>query len=189
MFKARHSTPSEMLLESLDEFLFSAYFSLNYRKRDEKQWPKPHVAGGILGFSTTLLLFSIVDAIGSFYENSEIKIGKNKFFIKAKENKTHLYILNSDLFGLDLNEVDFDQIYFCLRNKIVHNSLIGKEILLKAGKNTSFIKVNSFRGKGRYTIYLNSFYDACENAIAQFKIEIPRLVPNSTHGKDFFEKE
>lgn len=189
MFKGRHSSPSEMLLESLDEFLFSAKLSLEYIKRDRTKWPKPHALGGTLGFSTTLLLFSIVDAIGSFYDNSTVIVGNSKVTIKADKVKSHFYILNSHLFNLNLSGSDYDQIYSAIRNKIAHNSLIGKEIMLHPGRNIPFIKVNSFKGKGRYIVYLKSFYEACESAIEQFKIEIPNVVPNSFHGREFFEKK
>lgn len=189
MYKGRHSTPSEMLLESLDEFLFSAKLSLEYIKRDRAQWPKPHALGGTLGFSTTLLLFSIVDAIGSYYDGLEVTIGETKKKIRPKNPKSHFYILNSHLFNLNLSETDFDQIYSSLRNKIAHNSLIGKEIMLDPRRNNPFIKVNSIKGKGRYIVYLKSFYEACESAIKQFKIEIPNVVPISFHGRDFFEKK
>lgn len=189
MHISRHPTPSIMLLESLDEFLFSAKLSLDYIKRDRAKWPKPHVLGGTLGFSATLLLFSIVDAIGSYYENTKVQAGKSTLPIMAGNVKSHFYILNSHLFNLSLTETDFDQIYSAIRNKITHNSLIGKEILLHPEKNTPFIKVNPIRGKGRYTVYLKSFYESCESAIEKFKIEIPTVVPNSIHGKDFFEKK
>lgn len=189
MFKGRHSSPSEMLLESLDEFLFSAKLSLEYIKRDRAKWPKPHALGGTLGFSTTLLLFSIVDAIGSYYDGLEVTIGESKKKIRPGNPKSHFFILNSPLFNLKLSETDFDQIYSALRNKIAHNSLIGKEIMLHPGRNITFIKVNPIKGKGRYTVYLKSFYEACECAIEQFKIEIPNVVPNSFHGKEFFEKK
>ncbi len=187
MNQGRHSTPSEMLFESLDEILFTARLCLDYRKVNSTIWPKPHAIGGTLGFPATLLLFSIVDSIGSYYDNAEIQIGKSKHTIKADKVKSHFYILNSQLFNLNLSEADFEQIFSAIRNKLAHNSLIGKEILLHPGKGIPFIEVKPIRGKGRYTIYLNSFYEACESAIKQFKIEIPTRVPNSFHGKSFFE--
>ncbi len=189
MFKGRHNTPSEMLFESLDEFLFSAKLSLEYRKTDKNEWPNPHATGGVLGFSATLLLFSIVDSIGSYYDNIKIPVGNGTVTIKADKVKSHFYILNSHLFNLSLSETDFDQIFSAVRNKIAHNSLIGKEITLHPGAKTPFIETKPIRGKGRYTIYLKSFYNACEIAIEKFKIEIPSVVPNSFHGKEFFEKK
>lgn len=189
MFKSRHSTPSEMLLESLDELLFSAKLSLNYRKSDPDLWPKPHAIGGVLGFSATLLLFSIVDTIGSYYDNFEVPCDGKKLKIKPDKVKSHFYILNSHLFNLNLSEVDFEQIFSAIRNKLSHNSLIGGEILLHPGKKDPFIEAKSIRGKGRYTVYLNGFYQACENAISKFKIEMPTRVPNSYHGQKFYVKE
>ncbi|MEB2786398.1 hypothetical protein [Algoriphagus persicinus] len=189
MNQGRHSSPSEMLLESLDEILFSARQCLDYRKTNSSIWPKPHAIGGTLGFPATLLLFSIVDTIGSYYDNLEVPCDGKRITIKPDKVKSHFYILNSHLFNLNLSEVDFEQIFSAIRNKLSHNSLIGGEILLHPGKKAPFIEAKSIRGKGRYTVYLNGFYEACESAINKFKIEMPTRVPSSFHGQKFYVKE
>lgn len=183
--KGRHETPSIMLLESLDETLFTVNQCLNYRKLKASLWPKPHALGGILGFPATTLLFSLVDTIGSYCDNLEVNVQGNIKTIKATTVHTHFFILNSKYFGLNLSEKDIEKIFKCVRSTLSHNSIIGKEILLHPGSSDPFIKVNQFEGKGKYTIYLKSFYEACFKAVKMFKEDIPNIVPNSLNGKDF----
>lgn len=182
MIKGRHSTPAEMLMESLDELLFAVKYCVTYKKSDRKLWVEPHALGGILGFPATTLLFTIVDTIGSYCDNLEVEIDGKKRKIRPGDVKSHYYILNSEYFNLNLSYNDILQLYRYARSTLSHNSIIGKEILLHPRGAKPFIKVNSQSGKGRYTIYILSFYEACMTAVALFKEDINDIVPSSENG-------
>jgi hypothetical protein len=65
---AYHPSPSSMLKESLDETLFAAKMCVEYRKTDAI-WGE-FQSNGCLGFPSAVLLFSIIDTIGSYYRKT-----------------------------------------------------------------------------------------------------------------------
>lgn len=141
--------------------------------------------GGTLGFPATTFLFSLVDTIGSYCDNLEVEVQEKVKKIKASTVSTHFLILNSKYFGLNLEAKDIEKIFKCVRSTLSQNSIIGKEILLSSGSSDPFIEVNQFEGKGKYTIYLQSFYEEWFNAVEKFKEDIPDIVPISRNRKDF----
>jgi hypothetical protein len=97
---AVHSTIEELTVESVSEFLESAGILIEKRKPD----------GGIMGYSATLLLFCVIDAIGH-----HLKVGSGN---------TRLEVLNLPAFGLDLNEDQIKKTKKWFRNSLVHNASI-----------------------------------------------------------------
>jgi hypothetical protein len=62
---AIHPTSASMLKESLPEFLEVANYCADHRKTEEK-WGE-FKKGGCLGYPGAVILFSIIDSIGSYY--------------------------------------------------------------------------------------------------------------------------
>ncbi|NMB57271.1 hypothetical protein GYA19_05055 [Candidatus Beckwithbacteria bacterium] len=85
------------------------------------------------------MLFSIVDTIGSFYEKDKgftiIIEGKDKT-IKTDEYQ-HFFILNSDYYNQKLKENQIKKIYQNFRNKLMHNSSLPPNQILKIGQDES----------------------------------------------------
>ena len=76
---AVHKIPSSMLKESLPETLKAATFCSEYRKTDDT-WGD-YKTGGCLGYPAAILLFSIIDSIGSYFrhnKNLTILMGSKK---------------------------------------------------------------------------------------------------------------
>lgn len=92
---AIHDSPASMLKESLIEILDAAKYCSDYRKNDEK-WGI-YKTGGCLGFPAGILLFSIIDSIGSYFRKDK----KFKIMIDGHEETIdsdgfqHFKILNS----------------------------------------------------------------------------------------------
>ena len=81
---AIHETPSSMLKESLDETLDAAKYCVEYKKLDKK-WGE-FATGGCLGYPSAILLFSLIDSIGSYFR-------KNKTFEVLIDSKNENYLL------------------------------------------------------------------------------------------------
>ena len=183
----RHKLPKDMLLESLDELLHVAEYCLEYRKSDKILWPEPHSAG-VLGMPCAILLFAIVDTIGSYFRknsNAPLDIlvdGKQE---KIGKTHKHFYILNSEYFGLSLSDAAIKEFYNKGRCRLMHNGVLGKELTLSYSNARSYLEVNNIEGKGRYAVHLIGFYEACRQAVNIFKENINDIVPYSPEGKDF----
>ncbi len=143
---------------------------------------------GILGYPAAILMFSIVDTIGSHFRKSKVQplmmLGCNSVKISAQGDQ-HFYILNSEYFNLNLGKDDIKAFYKIGRNALNHNSLIGEELTLSATYNNPFLEVCGFSGKGKYVVHLNSFYNACANAITLFKLNKDTIFANSINAKMF----
>lgn len=178
----RHNEPRTMVIEALDEYIYSIGEMLKYRKLDSELWSNPN--GGTLGYPCAILLFVIVDTIGSYFRKSTKLIevdGKKRKISSA--GYQHFFILNSEFFGLSLSEKEIKTFYEMGRNKLLHNSLIGAEVTLVALNSLPFLESNQASGKGKYVVYLNSFYNACILAIYQFKQQQNEIFQNSSIGK------
>src|SRR5690606_1266789 len=131
----RATKPIEMLSESLNEILMSVKFSMQYRKScDSEFWQVTRENDGILGFPSCMLLFCVVDTLGGYFENNpEFKInikGLSSPQIINNENRSHFYILNSELFNLNLFKGDIDRLYEC-RTSLLHNSVLTDGVILR----------------------------------------------------------
>ena len=127
---ALHERPSSMLKESLYEYLEAAKFCCHYQKDDPK-WG-PFQGKGCLGYPGGVLLFSIVDSIGNYFRGNQsfkVKIDGKAVFISG-EGSEHFKILNSKYFGQDLTQEFIKALYNKFRNKLSHNSVLGKNAYL-----------------------------------------------------------
>lgn len=118
---AYHENIASMLKESLPEMLEAAKLCIDYRKTD--WW--------CLGYPAAVLLFSIIDSIGSYFRKNDgfqIQIyGKKR---SIQETEDHFRILNSKYFNQKLSDTNIKTLYDNFRSKLVHNSRLGKNAVL-----------------------------------------------------------
>lgn len=184
---AIHSTPASMLKESLPELIEAAKYCVTYKKTD-KSWEQ-FARGGCLGFPGAIILFSIVDSIGSYFRGDK----KFKIKIEGKEriingnSYEHFFILNSKYFGQSLTEEFIKGLYSIFRSPLMHNAIIGKEALMIPGpdKQGRVFYSKKPAGKGKYVISMIDFMRLSKKAIKLFMKDIDSVVPVSRQGKKF----
>ena len=167
---AIHYTKLGLAKESINEMLHVAEYTVTYRKTDKTQWGD-NATGGILGYPATVILFSIIDCLGSYFANDQklsvIIDGKER---KIKNASQHIYILNSKYFNLDLSRIDLDNIYKNVRSTLTHNSLLPEGYMLQVGENEKLpfnIAVNEF-DKRIYFINVIRLFEITKKAVEGF---------------------
>jgi hypothetical protein len=190
---AIHKTTSSMLKESLDETLEAAKYCVEYKKVDVK-WGK-FATDGCLGYPGAILLFSLIDSIGSYFR-------KNKTFeviIDGKNEKInaagweHFKILNSKYFDQKLSAVFMHKLYNNFRSCLIHNSVLGGDTLMIPDnsvikediKGQAFGITKNDKGDTIYIISLKELWELCSKAVNLFKDDIDTVVPSSKQGKSF----
>lgn len=129
-----HFQKVELLKESLAEMIHTANYCTKYRKRNKRIWGS-NSGEGILGFPAAIILFSVIDCIGSVFLGDEsYKIQINGIEHTIKSTSQHIYILNSKYFNLDLSLIDLTNIYKNVRSTLTHNSLLPAGYKLEIGK-------------------------------------------------------
>ena len=192
---ATHATPASMLKESLDEYLETAKFCCDYKKSDGK-WDK-FQGNSCLGFPAAVLLFSIIDSIGSYFRKDKsfkIKIGAKDSSINS-DGWEHFKILNSKYFGQNMSQEFMKAIYSKFRSPLIHNSVLGKNTILISetgpiNEGIERIVFGEFLPQENlehhtYLVNLQPLYELCKNAVEKFKKDIDEVVPNSKQGKNF----
>jgi hypothetical protein len=160
-----------LIKESLVEMIHVAKYSLEYRKEDKTLW-KEFSGDGILGFPASVILFSIIDCIGSIFRgNSKFKIpidGKDKSITNATD---HIFILNSKYFNLQLTESQLRNIYNNIRSPLTHNSLLPKGYIIDLGdeKDNMPFKIQADKSENLYHIvYLIPLFKITSKATHEF---------------------
>lgn len=189
---ALHETPASMLKESLDETLEAAKFCSDYKKTDTK-WDK-FATGGCLGYPSAILLFSLVDTIGSYFrKNSDFKIlidGKQEIINAA--GWEHFKILNSKYFNQNLSKQSLKLLYEKSRSCLIHNSVLGSNIVMVPDNTAiqpethekAFIPIDA-NSKTIHIISIKEFWELSKSAVEMFKKDIDTVVPKSKQGKNF----
>lgn len=190
---ALHETPSSMLKESLDETLEAAKYCVDYRKTDKK-WGD-FATGGCLGYPAAILLFSVIDSIGSYFRKNdaiEILIDSKKDKINAA-GWEHFKILNSKYFNQTLSAEFMKKLYNKFRSCLTHNSVLGSETLMIPDnklikpqvQDMAFCITKDNSGNTVHVISIKELWDLCFKAVELFKNDIDTVVPNSKQGKGF----
>lgn len=122
---AWHQSLLSLVGESLPEYLAIARYATSTGK--------PEAEGrGWYDFPAAVLLLLIADAIGSFYEGDrtfQVQIDGRAHSING-DGVQHLYILNSDLYGLALSRDQLEIIYKDFRCLLAHNASLPPERLI-----------------------------------------------------------
>jgi hypothetical protein len=190
---ALHETPSSMLKESLDETLEAAKFCVDYRKTDKK-WGEFNTAG-CLGYPGAILLFSLIDTIGSYFRRNmtfTILIDGRQEKING-EGWEHFKILNSKYFDQKLSTRFIKNLYILFRSCLTHNSILGSGTLMIPDNSIiegsitglSFGTTKDEKGEIVYVVSIKELWDLCSKAVNLFKNDIDIVVPKSKVGKDF----
>lgn len=183
-----------MLKESLIENLEAAKYCVYYRKTDEK-WGE-FKTGGCLGFPSAIILFSIVDTIGSYFRRNDqfkIKIDNEEHSINS-DGWEHFKILNSKYFGQSLSLDFIKALYSKFRNYTTHNSVLGKNTRMFLDdmaispisyQSKAFAKSIDQNNEVMYLLSITEFYKICAFAVAKFIHDIDEVVPKSKQGRNF----
>jgi hypothetical protein len=168
---AIHSSSTSLIQEAMTEYLDIAHHCITSGKP----------SGGCFGFPAALLLFSIVDAIGSYYRgNSTFMVlvdGKSKSV--DGDGSKHYRVLNSpNYYKMSLSEKDIERVYAYYRCLLAHNAAIPTDHFLSIGKQTDPL---FFRGHGGKIVGVNlvPFYNASVQAVSTFLSVAQTIIPQS----------
>jgi hypothetical protein len=171
---AIHAEKVELVKEALHEMVHIAEYGVKYKKSETNLWGK-NATGGILGYPVAVILFSIIDCIGSVFSgdnNFKIKIDGNE---KTITNATHhIYILNSKYFNCDLSQIDLENIYYHVRCTLTHNLLMPEGYILDIGYNEALpfkIAINELDNR-IYIINLVPLFRMTKKAVESFIYDI-----------------
>lgn len=172
-----HNKVEEMLKESIQEMLDAASLCINFKKENN----------GCLGYPATILLLSIADTIGSYYEgnkNFKIKVdGKEKFI--SGNSFQHFYIFNSEYYNLQLTDKFIQKIYKNFRSLLVHNGVIAQNhyITINDPLHRCFCDDDGFTdqrtGETYPSIHLKPLLNTTSFAVLEFKKKIDEIYPVS----------
>jgi len=165
----------ELVKESLLEMLQVAEYSIAYKKAESEKWGSS--AKGILGYPAAVLLFSIIDCMGSVFvgdTNMSISIDGNHHSIK--NTSQHIFILNSKYFKLGLSKKDLNNIYSNFRSTLTHNSLMPKGYTLQVGEGERRpfkIAINEFDNR-IYSLNLIPLLEVTKKAVINFMDDLDK---------------
>jgi hypothetical protein len=176
---AIHPDLKSLLRESVREYLEVAEYCLSYRK--DAAWD-PDQRGGCLGYPAAVMLFSIVDTIGSFHRGSTavpIVVDRKNVGIR-KEGFQHFFILNSKYYGQHLTERTIKLIYDNFRNLLMHNASLAPDhvLLYEPKRSDPFPVVDSKQG-----VNLAPFLVVTRTAVSEFLTRLDSVVSGSDQAK------
>lgn len=173
---AIHENKIGLSKEAINEMLHTAKYCITYKKDDKALWGQ-NATGGILGFPATVILFSIIDCLGSYFANDpkfKVKIdGKDRII---KSTAQHIYILNSKYFDLDFSQIDLDNIYNNIRSTLTHNSILPEGYSLQVGENEKLpinIAVNEY-DKRIYFVNVIRLFKMTDTAVKKFMDDLDK---------------
>jgi len=180
-----YQSTTTSLKESLEEMLEASKYCVEYSK-SSPQWDK-YRTGGCLGYPAAILLFSIVDSMGSYFRhNTDIKI-----IINGKSSKIsssgweHFKILNSKYFSQSLSTDFLKILYHYYRSSITRNGVLATGVMMYPSsqnsifENASFVVFNFENGESSPIVFMKELYLLCRTAVDIFKPEINDIVPKS----------
>jgi hypothetical protein len=127
---AMHRNEDSMLRESIYETLHLARYGITYRKLDQS-WA-PYNTGGCLGYPSAMLLFSVIDAIGSRFKN-KLAIPIDGQSVTITKTDEHFRIINSKYFEQNLSGKDIKTIYIGYRSRLSHNLVLNNNLIMDIG--------------------------------------------------------
>jgi hypothetical protein len=177
------------LTESLDELLEGAKYCAEYFKSGPP-WESRRT-GGCLGYPGAILLFTIIDSIGSyFYKNQDFKVKVDGKFTKINHSGwEHFKILNSKYFNLDIPEADLRILYHQYRSPLSHNAVLGDGVFMyPSSQGTKFDKLAFSRLNDGFApnipiVFVKELYLLCKSSVELFKQDMSEVVPNSHQVK------
>jgi hypothetical protein len=149
------------------------------------------VARGGVGCPTAMVLFALVDAIGSFHREHPtftVKVGKQDLGIPHQND--HMRILNAPYFGdpsgLDLNAEQISRLYKLGRSPLTHNAVVAAGCLLVEG---SPARPAIEESEGVIYIYLPELLLKCKEAVSRFLNVADAIIPASLAVRELVGRE
>lgn len=123
-------------IEALKENLFAIDWCLNYDKGIANEWTGDSKIG-CLGIPAAILLFSLIDTIGSVFCATDTHISIDGVVDnKIQKASEHFYILNHDkFFNLNLRIATIVDFYSTYRSRLTHNSSLPANNYLSIGNS------------------------------------------------------
>ncbi len=188
----RHKQIDTMVLENLEECLFTAEYCIQYRKRnDSNLWHPPHALVGCLGHPAFILLMTNIDALGGLLgkkKNNTLKVnlnGEKEPFKYCSSGWERFKVLNTEYFDFNLDDSVIKDLYKFGRNVMIHNASLGRDIQLFPTEGAPPIQVNPIQGKGRIKVYLPTLLKSSKLAVTKFSEDYKAIVAGSISGPDF----
>ncbi len=178
---AIHKDTSSMLRESLQEYLKVAEYCIQFRK-DPKEWGE----GGCYGYPAAVMLFCILDTIGSYHHGrKEFKVqidGKEKSI--NNDGYQFFFVLNSPYYNQSLSEVYIKKLYDNYRCLLMHNGAMAFDHFLLS--DPSIPQPFPIRNDGvRKVPLVNLYYFLAisQGAVSMFLNDIHQIVPGSKQAE------
>jgi len=158
---------NEMLGLTLTEYLTASRLCLEYVK-DEK-WP----GQGSLGFPAGLLLFAIVDAVGSYVRGSHETFPVDGKRVKIRRNDfQHFFVLNGEnYYGQQLTHDEIKHVYDKYRSFLAHHAIFTPGGFLAMSASPELFP----RDAGRIGVNLTALYNASVGVVERFLSSHPQL--------------
>jgi hypothetical protein len=171
---AIHPELKSLIRESLREYLHVAEYCVQFEK--DVDWPQDQI-GGCLGYPAAVMLFSIVDTIGSFHRGSDLSVlieGKTRDI--RKDGFQHFFVLNSEYYGQALDEAALKRLYDNFRSLLVHNAALAPlNCLIKDPANAeAFPQLTGSR-----MVNVQAFLQISRVAVQKFLARLDQIVPGS----------
>jgi hypothetical protein len=178
-----------MLNESMLEILLAAHNCIAFDKRRVIGW----TAGsqGCLGYPAAILLFSLVDAIGSYYEGTSITFPDGSTTL-IQYPSHHFYVLDAAHFDLSLTKDEITSIYSAYRCLLTHNNVLasGHSIDIGSESDQPFLtNVDESDKAFVERVNLLPFLTLCTSAVESFLKVVPTLTPGSIQETKITDKK
>lgn len=183
---ALHKDTPSMLRESLQEYLKVAEYCVEFRK-DPNEWG----SGGCYGYPAAVMLFCIVDSIGSFHDGKlDFKVmidGREKSIRNG--GSQYFYVLNSKYYQQSLSGSDIDRLYYNYRSLLMHSGAMAFDHFLISDPNIHEpFPVRYLIGREVRLVNLFCFLEISRNAVSLFLNDIDQIVPGSKQAEDIKKK-
>jgi hypothetical protein len=174
---AQHETIASLLKESLPEFLQAAEYCIGFCKDN----------GGCLGYPGAAIMFSIADSLGSYHQGRRdftVCVDDKSKFIKT-DGYQHLFIFNSEFYGLGLSETTIKKLYNNYRCLLLHNSALAPYHFLFPGDPQAppFVPDGS-----KVHVNVQAFLRVTQKAVSIFLEKVDQIVPGSIQEKTIGRK-
>lgn len=203
---AIHSDLTSLLRESLPEYLAAAKACIEFLEPGGgavsvsspavsgtsdlplPEGPQLHQAGACRGYAAALLLFSILDSIGSFYrKNTNMKmLVAGKCVHIDGDNFKHFYMLNSAYYGSqDLPASKIELLYKHYRCPLSHNAALApQQFLLNQPRDKApFPLVGE-----KLCVNIPAFFEISAVAVRCFVRDAASVVPSSEQANHIGKK-
>lgn len=178
-----------MVETGLCEDLKAAEYCINYDKSTE---PLPGAGGLCLGFPAAVLLFAIVDTMGSYFYKSTFAFRIDGHDCAINEPSHFFRVLNGKYFGLQLSGAAINAVYSNYRGLLTHNAvLVGGHAIEKSNVHElPFIESrNSSNEPYISQVNLIPLHKLCERAIPEFVKDLPTILSGSQRETEILSKK